>query len=76
MAVSLALFCIQVDFFALNLGPTWHGHSEWVCATFNGLVGFRVLQGAGAAIIFPVGVGVVSRWMLPGRPPSSCRTLQ
>ncbi|HZO77906.1 MAG TPA: MFS transporter [Solirubrobacteraceae bacterium] len=112
IAVSLALFCIQVDFFALNLalpdiGRTFHaGPSElqWsisaymlslgslfiiagrigdifgrrrvllggiavfglasaACAmapNLEFLVAFRVIQGTGAAVIFPVGIAALS----------------
>jgi MFS family permease len=112
LAVSLALFCIQVDFFALNLalpdmsrafgvGPRdiqWtisayllslgslfilagrigdifgrrrallggialFGIASVGCAlspSVGVLVAFRVLQGAGAAVIFPVGIAAVS----------------
>jgi EmrB/QacA subfamily drug resistance transporter len=112
LAVSLALFCVQVDFFALNLalpnvGADFHvgtrsvqwtvsaymlsvgslfilagrvgdifgrrhallagiglfGASSLACAvapSLGVLVAARVVQGAGAAVIFPVGVAVVS----------------
>lgn len=112
VAVSLALFCIQVDFFALNLalpamarafhvgasGIQWtisaymlslgslfivggrlgdifgrrqvllsgiavFGLSSVACAaapSLGALVAFRVLQGAGAAVIFPVGIAALS----------------
>jgi EmrB/QacA subfamily drug resistance transporter len=112
IAISLALFCVNTDFFALNLAlPTmargfgvgarsiqWtisaymlsvgslfilagrvgdifgrrptllagiaiFGGASLVCAvapSLGLLIGARVLQGAGAAIIYPVGVAVVS----------------
>jgi MFS family permease len=112
IAVSLALFCIQLDFFALNLalpdiGRTFHAGTrdlQWsisayllslgslfiiagrigdifgrrrvllvgiavfgiasaACAVAPNLallVAFRVVQGAGAAVIFPVGIAVLS----------------
>ncbi len=112
IAVSLALFCIQVDFFALNLalpamartfqvgaaGIQWtvsaymlalgslfivggrmgdifgrrqvllggiavFGLSSVACAaapSLGALIAFRVLQGAGAAVIFPVGIAALS----------------
>jgi MFS family permease len=112
LAVSLALFCIQVDFFALNLalpamarafhvganGIQWtvsaymlalgslfivggrlgdifgrrrvllggislFGLASVACAaapTLGALVAFRVMQGAGAAVIFPVGIAALS----------------
>ncbi len=112
IAVSLALFCIQVDFFALNLAlptmaRTFHvgasgiqwtisaymlalgslfivggrlgdvfgrrqvllwgigvfGLSSVACAaapSLGALVAFRVVQGAGAAVIFPVGIAALS----------------
>jgi EmrB/QacA subfamily drug resistance transporter len=112
VAVSLALFCIQLDFFALNLAlpaiSTTFGVSEqavqWTLSAYmltlgslfivggrlgdilgrrrllllgtavfglasagaalagslEVLVGFRVLQGVGAAVMFPVGIAVIS----------------
>lgn len=112
VAVSLALFCIQLDFFALNLalpamerafhvgagdiqwtisvymlslgslfilagrvgdifgrrrvliaGIGMFGLSSAACAaapSLNALVAFRVLQGASAAAIFPVGIAALS----------------
>jgi MFS family permease len=112
VAVSLALFCIQLDFFALNLalpamarafhvgasGIQWtvsaymlslgslfivggrlgdifgrrrvllggigvFGLASVACAaapSLSALVAFRVLQGAGAAVIFPVGIAALS----------------
>lgn len=112
VGVSLALFCIQLDFFALNLAlpamaRTFHvGASgiQWtisaymlalgslfivggrvgdifgrrqvllagiglfalasvacaVAPSLGALVAFRVLQGAGAAVIFPVGIAALS----------------
>lgn len=112
VAVSLALFCIQVDFFALNLalpsmargfhvgardiqwavsayilslgslfivggrigdlygrrrallgGIALFGGASIGCALAPGLVvlvAFRVIQGAGAAVIFPVGIAALS----------------
>ncbi len=112
VAVSLALFCIQLDFFALNLalpamarafhvgasGIQWtisaymlslgslfivggrlgdifgrrrlllwgiglFGVASVACAvapSLGALVAFRVLQGAGAAVIFPVGIAALS----------------
>lgn len=112
IAVSVALFCIQVDFFALNLvlpdmGRTFHagprdvqwtisaymlalgslfivggrvgdifgrrrallagisvfGIASAACAvapSLAALVAFRVMQGAGAAVIFPVGIAALS----------------
>ncbi len=112
VAVSLALFCIQVDFFGLNLaipdmarsfgvstgevqwvisgymlslgslfilggrlgdifGRQWmlltgiaiFGVSSVLCAlapNLGLLVAFRVAEGAGAALIFPVGIAVIS----------------
>jgi EmrB/QacA subfamily drug resistance transporter len=111
-AVSVALFCIQVDFFALNLAlpamsRTFHASArdvQWAISAYllslgslfilagrigdifgrrrallagialfaaaSGgcalapnlpvLVAFRVIQGAGAALIFPVGVAALS----------------
>ncbi len=112
VAVSLALFCIQVDFFGLNLaipdmarsfdtstadvqwvisaymlglgslfilggrlgdifgrkpmllvGIAVFGVSSALCAVapdLSTLVAFRVVEGAGAALIFPVGIAVIS----------------
>lgn len=112
IAVSLALFCIQVDFFALNLvlpdmGRAFHagtGEVQWTISAYmlalgslfiiGGRVGdtfgrrrtllggialfgiasaacalapslpvlvvFRVVQGVGAAVIFPVGIAALS----------------
>ncbi|MBV9424154.1 MAG: MFS transporter [Solirubrobacterales bacterium] len=112
IAVSLAMFCIQVDFFALNLvlpsmargfrvgaddvqwsvsaymlslgslfilggrlgdiygrraallaGIAAFGAASIGCAiapSLPALVLFRVLQGAGAALVFPVGIAVLS----------------
>jgi EmrB/QacA subfamily drug resistance transporter len=112
VAVSLALFCIQVDFFGLNLaipdmarsfgvstgevqwvisgymlslgslfilggrlgdifgrqrmllaGVAIFGASSVLCAlapNLGALVAFRVAEGAGAALIFPVGIAVIS----------------
>jgi MFS family permease len=112
LAVSVALFCIQLDFFALNLAlpdmaRTFHvgvsdaqwtisaympslgslfilagrtgdifgrrrallcgialfGAASGACAvapSLGVLVAFRVLQGAGAALIFPVGIAALS----------------
>jgi EmrB/QacA subfamily drug resistance transporter len=111
-AVSVALFCIQLDFFALNLalpgiGDSFHASPQatqwtisaymlalgsvfivggrlgdvfgrrpvllWGVAIFvvssvgaavapdlGSLIGFRVMQGVGAAFIFPVGVSAIS----------------
>jgi EmrB/QacA subfamily drug resistance transporter len=111
-AVSVALFCIQLDFFALNLalpgiGDSFHVSPQatqwtisaymlalgsmfivggrlgdvfgrrptllWGVAIFvlssvgaavapdmGSLIGFRVIQGIGAAFIFPVGVSAIS----------------
>jgi EmrB/QacA subfamily drug resistance transporter len=112
IAVSLALFCIQIDFFALNLalpdmarafhvgapavqwtvsaymlalgsmfilagrvgdifgrrhtllaGILLFGIASAACAvapSLGVLVAFRVVQGAGAAVIFPVGIAALS----------------
>ena len=112
VAVSVALFCIQLDFFALNLalpgiGDSFHASPQatqwtisaymlalgsvfivggrlgdvfgrrpvllWGVAIFvlssvgaamapdmGSLIGFRVIQGIGAGLIFPVGVSAVS----------------
>jgi MFS family permease len=112
LAVSLALFCIQVDFFALNLaipamarafhvvagdvqwtvsaymlslgslfilggrigdifgrrpvllgGISLFGLTSAACAaapSLGALVAFRVLQGAGAGVVFPVGIAALS----------------
>jgi MFS family permease len=112
IAVSLALFCIQIDFFGLNLavpdmarsfgvstgnvqwvisgymlslgslfilggrlgdifgrrrmllmGIAIFGISSMLCAiapNLGLLVAFRVVAGAGAALIFPVGIAVIS----------------
>ncbi len=111
-AVSVALFCIQLDFFALNLalpniGDSFHASPQatqwtisaymlalgsmfivggrlgdvfgrrpvllWGVAIFvlssvgaalapdmGSLIAFRVIQGVGAAFIFPVGVSAIS----------------
>jgi EmrB/QacA subfamily drug resistance transporter len=111
-AVSVALFCIQLDFFALNLalpgiGESFHTSSQatqWTISAYmlalgsmfivggrlgdvfgrrpvllwgigifvlssvgaavapdvGSLIGFRVIQGIGAAFIFPVGVSAIS----------------
>ena len=111
-AVSVALFCIQLDFFALNLalpgiGDSFHASPQatqwtisaymlalgsmfivggrlgdvfgrrlvllWGAAIFTlssvgaalapdmgSLIGFRVVQGVGAACMFPVGVSAIS----------------
>jgi EmrB/QacA subfamily drug resistance transporter len=112
IGVSVAMFCIQVDFFALNLAIPDMAHDlgattdsvQWVisgymlaiaslfilcgrlgdiygrrvmlligiaifavssalCAiapNLPTLIGFRVLSGAGAAMVFPVGIAVIS----------------
>lgn len=112
VAVSVALFCIQLDFFALNLalpgiGDSFHAspqETQWAISAYmlalgsvfivggrlgdvfgrrpvllwgvaifvlssvgaavapdmGSLIGFRVIQGVGAGLIFPVGVSSVS----------------
>ena len=112
VAVSLALFCIQLDFFALNIALPDIAHSldvstqaaQWTISAYMlslgslfivggrlgdlfgrrrvllagislfaatsvgaalstdlaSLIAFRILQGMGAALIFPVGIAVVS----------------
>ena len=60
----MALFCVQIDYFAANLAlPRMASELHSTASDLQSvtlLIGFRALQGLGAALIFPVSVSALT----------------